>query len=170
MSLYKRGDTWIVDMRIHRQLGIGVYSDVYEVDGRAYKLFRNGPELPPKQTTNGRKQVFENQCEAYRLALNDELLRHHIPEFHGPANIQDVVDREGKSIPEYYLRKCCYSMSICEGKDDPVALHSKIYKHVEEALRRFRNLGIHAHDGSIFLAFDPEAFQIIDFETPFQLV
>ena len=159
----------IIDTRVHRILGSGVYSDVFEVECKAYKLFKSGPEIPPRQTKEGRRQVFENQCSAYALAQKDSYLRTHVPEFYGTAEVKGVIGHAGESNNESYLLDCCYGMSICEGDAQPITLPRlrENNPHIVEAISRLRRLGINTFDASVFRASDPELFRIVDFELPF---
>ena len=99
----------VIDMRSY--LKSGNYADVFAVGGRAYKLFKSGPDVPPRQTKEGRRRVFESQCKAFRLAPLDPFLRCHTAEFHGVQILEDVIDADGKSIQGSYLLDCCATPS-----------------------------------------------------------
>lgn len=157
----------IIDMRSHRKVGSGVYSDVFAVDDSAFKLFRSGPEVPPRQTKEGRRRVFEQQCEAYRLAGGEPWLRDHVATFHGVCVIQDVIDMDGSSLQDAYLLDCCYAIELF----DPGEIDFKVtsewvrdHQHIEKALQCFAQLGIAALDSSVFRYDDPAKFKFIDIE------
>ena len=59
----------------------GAYGIVYLHEDRAYKLFRSTPEVPPRQTREGRREIFNRQCEAYKVAGSFAYLSAHVPQF-----------------------------------------------------------------------------------------
>jgi hypothetical protein len=166
----------VIDKRIQRILSSGNYADLFEVDGRVYKLFRSGPEVPPRQTRVGRKHVFESQCEAFRSLSKDPWLQSHAATFFGNCIIDDVIGEDGTSVSDCYLLDCCYSLELLDlGEvDQETGLHkneakaSSIecdnYPHITEAKARFKALGISTRDASLVLPYDPAKFKFIDFE------
>lgn len=159
----------IIDLRLHRKLGSGVYSDVFAADSKAYKLFKSGPEVPPRQTKAGRRRVFECQCEAFQLASADPWLRNHIATFHGPCRIEDVLDETGIGIAAAYLLDCCYALELIgpDEVDFKVTADWVVQQsgaHIKEAVERFDRIGISALDSSVFHYADPERFKFIDIE------
>jgi hypothetical protein len=157
----------VIDMRSHRQIGTGVYADVFAVDDRAYKLFRSRPEVPPRQTRDGRRRVFECQCEAFAIAGSDPWLRDHVAVFHGVCVVEDVLDKNGGSVQSAYLLDCCYAMELFDpGEIDFKATAEWVrnHKHIGAALQRFTQLGIAALDSSVFRYDDPATFKFIDIE------
>ena len=158
----------IIDLRLHRKIGEGVYADVFAMESKAYKLFKSGPEIPPRQTKVGRRRVFEAQCEAFRAAFNDPWLRNHVAAFYGPCVIEDVLDTEGISNKGRYLLDCCYGLELIfseggEHKITEVGVRENC-EHVREAIRRFNQIGIDVHDSSVFEHADAERFKFIDIE------
>jgi len=155
----------VIDMRSY--LTSGNYADVFAVGGRAYKLFKSGPDVPPRQTKEGRRRVFESQCKAFRLAPLDPFLRCHTAEFHGVQILEDVIDADGKSIQGSYLLDCCYAIELF-GVDeiDIKATDERVrgYEYINKALQRFQELGINTSDSSVFRHHDPERFKFIDIE------
>jgi hypothetical protein len=87
----------IIDKRVHPLLGSGVYADVFAVDGRAYKLFKSGPEAPPRQTREGRRRIFQSQTEGYQRIGNHAWLSSHVPTYFGTRTIEDVIDECGNT-------------------------------------------------------------------------
>ena len=173
----------IIDKRYNRLLGSGGnYADVFELEGRAYKLFKSGPDIPPRQTREGRKRVFESQCGAFRLLSEDPWLQSHAALFHGACSVDNVIGHDGRSVKDDYLLACCYSLELFDlhetnpmtglpGNEDKLtAIHnSRIdledqHDHLREAVKRFRVLGITVLDSSVFYHADPEKFKFIDFE------
>jgi hypothetical protein len=157
----------IIDIRSHRQVGCGVYADVFAVADRAYKLFRSGPEVPPRQTKEGRRRVFESQCEAFGRAGGDPWLRDHVAAFHGVCVLEDVLDENSGSLQSAYLLDCCYSIELFgPGEIDFKATTEwvRAHEHIGTALHRFAQLGIAALDSSVFRYDDPEGFKFIDIE------
>jgi hypothetical protein len=167
----------VIDKRIHRNLGLrGVYADVFEVDGRAYKLFLSGPESLPRQTKAGRKRVFESQCEAFRSLSKDPWLQSHAATFFGNCTIDDVIGEDGTSVEDDYLLDCCYSLELLDLGE--VIQETGLYRneakawsvgcddhwHMKEAKARFKALGISTMDASVVFPNDPEKFKFIDFE------
>jgi hypothetical protein len=57
-----------IDLRKCLDYKTGEYSIVYAFQGRSYKLFRSRPEVPPRRTRAGRREIFERQREAYHVA------------------------------------------------------------------------------------------------------
>src|SRR5687768_16872963 len=100
----------IVDFRSHRNIGGGVYADIF--GDRAFKLFKSGPAVPPRQTAQGRRRVFECQCEAFRVANSDSWLSGHVAAFYGVAILEDVIGVDGGSLRDTYLLDCCYSIEL----------------------------------------------------------
>ena len=156
-----------IDLRSCHQVGSGVYADVFAVDELAYKLFKSGPEVPPRQTRDGRRRVFECQCEAFQVACNDPWLRHHIAEFHGTFVVADVIGTDGSSKQESYLLDCCYAIELFRDGEIDVKVTAewvRYHGHIVNALRRLDQLGINALDSSVFGYADPERFKFIDIE------
>lgn len=159
----------MIDLRIHQKIGSGVYADVFVVDFKAYKLFKAGPEVPPRQTKAGRRRVFESQCEAFRLASNDLWLRNHVATLHGCCVIEDVLDGMGTSIGAEYLLDCCYVLEqIGPGEIDFKVTAEWVVAqggaHLQEAFERFERIGVSVLDSSVFYYDDPERFKFIDIE------
>lgn len=167
----------VIDKRIHRRLGFGgVYADVFELDGRAHKLFRSGPDSPPRQTRSGRKRVFESQCQAYRSLVKDPWLQSHAATFFGIGTVEHVIGEDGTSNDDDYLLECCYSIELLDLGDvvQETGLHRNEAKawpagyddpwHLKEARARFKTLSISTLDASVVFPNDPERFKFIDFE------
>jgi hypothetical protein len=162
----------VIDFSTHRRLGEGVYSVVFEVDGRAFKLFKRHPQVPPKQTEEGRRLTYQHQREAYERASCDPFLKHHIATFYGQAAIEDVIDTDGRSIKEEYLLDCCYVVEVVGGDETKTASTLRLseierFAHIREAADRFAGIGIEVLDSSVFNAGDPDHFTFIDFELPY---
>jgi hypothetical protein len=157
----------IFDRRCHRQIGGGFYADVFAVEDRAYKLFKNGPEVPPRQTTEGRRRIFERQCEAFRTAAAHSSLRNHVAQFVGIINVADVIDGDGLSVGTGYLLDCCYAIELFgPGHTEAKATAPDVrwLEHIDTALQQFRQLGINALDSSVFDYADSQRFKFIDIE------
>jgi hypothetical protein len=157
----------IFDLRCNRQIGTGVYADVFAVEDRAYKLFKSGPEIPPRQTREGRRRVFQCQCEAFGIAAHDSYLRNHVAEFYGTVNVEDVIDHDGLSVKAGYLLDCRYAVELFgheHAEAKATAPGVRWLEHVDGALRQFRQLGIHALDSTVFDYADPQRFKFIDVE------
>ena len=163
----------VIDKRSDRLLGSGVYADVFEFEARAYKLFKSGPEIPPRQTKEGRRRVFDGQCRAFRSLSNDLWLQTHTGEFHGVCVVDDVIGSDGTSNRDDYLLDCCYMLEILDlGGFDPetalprneIKLNVLKHKHLREAAARFKTLGIATLDSSVFYPSDPDKFKFIDIE------
>lgn len=162
----------VVNFGIHRKLGEGAYSVVYEVDGRAFKLFKRYPQFPPKQTEGGRRLTFQHQCQAYEKASGDPFLTNHIATYYGQCIIDDVIDTEGSSVKEPYLLDCCYAVEVMGGSETKTASTLRLgeieqFAHIREATDRFTSIGIAFLDSSVFDAADPERYKFIDFELPY---
>ena len=156
-----------IDIRRNRLVGSGVYADVFAVANRAYKLFKSGPEIPPRQTKEGRRRIFNWQCEAFRIAAGDPWLGRHIAQFHGVCLISDVIDSTGVSVRSSYLLDCCYVMELFgPGENDSKVTAEWVegHDHIVKARRQFNELGISTHDSSVFEHGDPEWFKFIDIE------
>ena len=167
----------VIDKRIHRRLGHrGVYADVFEVDGRAYKLFLSGPDVPPRQTKAGRKRVFESQCVAFRSLSQDPWLQSHASAFLGQCSIDDVIGDDGTSAKDDYLLDCCYGIELLDlgeisqetllyrNEAKASSVTDDDHQHIKEARTRFKALGISTTDASVVFPNDPEKFKFIDFE------
>jgi len=175
----------VIDKRVHRQLGWrGVYADVFEIGGKAYKLFLSRPEVPPRQTREGRKRIFHSQVDAYeRIEKCDAWLAAHTPEFYGTCSIQDVIGDSGEIVNENYLLDCCYAMGVLDlgERDTDTGLYrneAKLaglfsfsagyaphLKHLEEAETRFKSLQINTSDASVCFPNDPARFKVFDFDS-----
>ena len=157
----------IIDMRSHRRIGGGVDADVFAVGDRAYKLFRSGPEIPPRRTKEGRRLVFECQYKAFQLAAVDSFLGLHIAEFHGVQILDDVIDGDGNSLQTSYLLDCCYAVELFGSTAIEIkATDERVQgdEHIERARQRFQELGIATLDSSVFRYDDPVRFKFIDIE------
>ena len=162
----------VINFNTHQRLGEGVYAIVYEVEGRAFKLFKRYPQVPPKQTEEGRRLTFQHQCQAYERASSDPFLKNHIATYYGRAIIDDVIDENGDSAEESYLLDCCYAVEVMGGGETKTASALRLaeferYPHIREATDRFAGIGIAFLDSSVFDAVDPERFRFIDFELPY---
>jgi hypothetical protein len=146
-------------------LGEGVYATVFRIGSVVYKLFRSRPEVPPKQTLEGRRRVYGDQCEAYRVACADTYLANRIAYFHGPAIVTDVLDAEGRTIKDAYLLDCCYAIELLDGEETKFPRNYRAqYPHVDSAIKRFEQHGIDIGDSSVFRICDPDRFKFIDFD------
>lgn len=157
----------IIDRRRHRKVGSGVYADVFAVGDCACKLFRSGPEVPPRQTKEGRRRVFESQCEAFQLSSADSWLRNHVAHFYGTTSVDDVLNMDGLSIRRDYLLDCCYGIELFGFDDSELKATAEGVKeqhYIQEAVRRFTKLAIATHDSSVFRFHDPLQFKFIDIE------
>lgn len=157
----------VIDIRKHRKIGSGVYADIFDVDSKAWKVFKSGPEIPPRQTKEGRKRVFECQCEAFQLASADPILRNHVAGFYGRCQIEDVLDVDGNSILSAYLPDCCYGIEFINEIDSKVTSEWVIQQgadHLKAAVERFTLIGINVLDSSVFNYADPDRFKFIDIE------
>ncbi len=162
----------VIHFGTHRKLGEGVYSVVYEIDGRAFKLFKRYPQFPPRQTEEGRRLVFRRQCDAYERAAHDPFLKNHTATYFGPCVIDDVVEADGISVKDAYLLDCCYAVEVVGGRETKTASALQLsefekYPHIRAAVNRLAEIGIEVGDSSVFDVDDPERFKFIDFELPF---
>jgi hypothetical protein len=157
----------VVDLRKNRLIDRGVYAKVFDVEGRAYKLFLRVDGIPPKQTVAGRRSTFFAQCEAYERASLDFFLKDHVATYFGPCAVDNVIGEDGISIKEWFLLDCCYAIEILDGKETKFPTnYVESYSHLADAVRRFKNLGIDLTDSSAFNIDDPLRFKFIDFEMP----
>jgi hypothetical protein len=163
----------IINMNVNRVLGSGVYADVFELYGRAYKLFKSHPEVPPRQTREGRRRIFQSQCEAFRLLPHNSWLQNHAADFYGVCVIDEVTDKVGVSVKSNYLLDCCYILELLDpGEIDKetglfrneAKMDLLAHGHLREAVARFRDLGISTQDSSVFFHADSEKFKFIDIE------
>lgn len=155
----------VFDLSRTRIIGRGIYAKVFDLEGKAYKLFVRVDGPPPKQTVEGRRRTFLAQCEAYERASQDLLLRDHIAANFGPCVVEDVINLNG--IKDSFLLNCCYSIELLGGEETKFpANYVETYSHLADAIRRFRNLGIDLTDSSVFDIDDPLRFKFIDFEMP----
>jgi hypothetical protein len=157
-----------IDKRVHRLLGSGVYADVFQVNGRAHKLFKSGPEIPPRQTKERRKRVFECQCAALRRASGDSWLKEHIVTFYGTRVIEDVLDPCGSSGKDDYLLDCCCVLQLIDPDEVAFKLTTEGVRenndHIRRAVSLFTRLGIAVLDSSVYYFTDEEQFKFIDIE------
>src|SRR5258707_201119 len=107
----------VIDLSAHKGFKSGAYAIVCPVDGKAYKIFMSGPEVPPRMTREGRRRVYESQCAAYELASGDEFLRKHVPHYFGAVTVENVIGTGGASIKEDFLLECCYATELLEGPE-----------------------------------------------------
>jgi hypothetical protein len=157
----------VIDRRLHRAVGAGFYADIFAVGEAAYKLFRSGPEIPPRQTRDGRRRVFESQCEAFKIAQGDPWLCGHIAAFRGVRVVEDVLGDNGESLQDAYLLDCCYGIELFGPGEIDFKVTADCVRnqgHIGRALDRFATLGIAALDASVFFHGDPDRFKFIDIE------
>ena len=156
----------IIDPQVHRQIGIGFSAHIFEVAGKAYKLFLRGPDVPPRHTEEGRRLRYQAQCEAYKLASSDLLLKDHIATFYGSCLVQDVLSDAGVSIVETYLLDCCYALELLSGTEMKLTAPEirDNRKYLQDAEMRFAELGIDVLDATVFNFHDPNGFKFVDFE------
>ena len=159
----------IIDLRNCPDFKSGEYSIVYAFEGRAYKLFRSKPEVPPRRTREGRREIFNRQCEAYNTAASFAFLAQHIPQFFGTVEVEDVISVNGESIKDDFLLDCCYVTELVEGVENKVtdAVVLEQYPHIGDERKRLENYRIRTMDASVFNAQDTKKFKIIDFEMEF---
>ncbi len=151
-------------LAMDKMIGMGFCSTVFESGNLAYKLFKRGPNVPPRHTEEGRRKTFASQCQAYALAARDGFLRDHVASFYGTCGIEDVIDIDGCSLRQDYLLDCCYVLEVLNG--DPVThptLSSPV-DHLRDAVSRFARIGIDVHDADVFFAEDRQRFKFVDFE------
>ena len=162
----------VINFNTHQRLGEGVYAIVYEVEGRAFKLFKRYPQFPPKQPEEGRRLTFQHQCQAYEIASSDPILKNHIATYYGRAIIDDVIDEDGGSAKESYLPDCCYVVEVMRGVETKTASALRLGEieqvdHIRQATDKFASIGIVFLDSSVFDAADPVRYKFIDFELPY---
>ncbi len=158
----------VIDICRHCRLGSGVYADVFAIENKAYKLYKSGPEIPPRQTKEGRKRVYACQLEALKLSCQNVWLKDHVAKLYGACTIDDVLDQTGASVRDAYLLDCCQILELI----DPNEIACKVTteglrdnnEHLRKAMRRFDGLGIAAKDSSVFWPDDPARFKFIDIE------
>jgi hypothetical protein len=160
----------VIDRRIHRLRGSGEYGDIFEIEGRAYKLFKSWPEVLPRRTKEGRRQVFENQCAAYRLLSGNPWLERHAARFYGKQDVSQVIGDDGSIESDKYLLDCCYGLELIDSPDLVAVTLPGVredHKHIRKAAEQFAALGIVISDASVFDHADSERFKFVDFETRF---
>lgn len=153
----------IIDLRLHKKLQGGFSASVFAIEDKAYKLF-SSIEVPPRHTTEGRREIFRSQCAAFDAASGDALLKIHVPTFFGPCPIEDVIDADGRSIKDRYLLDCCYALELLSGSEMKVVEAKQTYSHIAEIVIRFTGRSIRTSDASVFNYSDPYGFKVIDIE------
>lgn len=153
-----------IDLRFHKKLYHALYSDVFVVKGRVYKLFKRSvdPSLDSRALT-----LFEAQCDAFTRAANDKVMTQHTPVFYGPCVIEDVIGDAGKNVSEGYRLNNCYALEQLSGAELKVndqEIREK-YPHVANVRKHFESFGINTGDASVFRYEDPEGFKLIDITT-----
>ncbi len=153
----------------------GSYADIFIDDHtwRVYKVFVSEPDGGPQGSLSAaglnaiRRQSFENEVEAYRIAGTDSDLSPHIPPFFGTAQVAAVHDAAGRIVSNEYLLDACYAVQRLEGRDEKVNPWSDFAPaHIRAFVERCNDLGIHyVHDCSVFNLADPQQFLVIDFAT-----
>jgi hypothetical protein len=153
----------------------GAYADIFidENAARVYKLFIAEPEgrLPRSLSTANlnaiRRENFQTQLNAYRIAEADPFLSAHIPQFFGTAQATAVHDSAGADVSNEYLLDACYVVQRLEGRDEKANPRSDFAPaHIKAFAKRCKTLGInYVHDSSAFNLEDPERFVVIDFAT-----
>jgi hypothetical protein len=156
----------IIDLRACGDVKSGAYSIVHVFEDRAYKLFRSKPEVPPRLTEDGRREIFIRQCQAYRVALSSGTIAKHIPMYFGTITVEDVIWKSGDSIKDRFLLDCCYVTELLDGPEHKVtdAVVLENFPHIAEERKRLEQYHIRTMDSSVFYAYDQERFKIIDFE------
>jgi hypothetical protein len=156
-----------IKMDVHHRFGIepnaysGATADVFDVNGKAYKVFRvYGVARLPEQV----KTLFESECEAYKRAAADAWLRHHTAAFYGSCAFEDIVDIEGNSVGDQYALDCSYGIELLFGSEGKLYADGlQTFAHLQEARRRFRMKGIDVRDSSVFNYENAQEFKLIDF-------
>jgi hypothetical protein len=151
-----------IDLRCDSKLYHALYSDVIAVDGRVYKLFKR---FGQSSLDNRAATLFEAQCDAYKRAQLDPLLKLHIPEFFGVCSVETVLDQAGGDISGRYSLEACYAIEELPGLDKKVNDEDILNNcpHVQEIRKRFQTMSIDTGDASVFMYDDPERFKLIDF-------
>jgi hypothetical protein len=149
----------MVGLRVHQRIYHAPYSDVFRVEQRIYRLFRDSPDPNLRNRTS---RLFEAQCEAYRLAQSDPVLKWHIPIFYGQSTVTDVLDEHDESIVSRYMLDRCYSISFLEGEEEKVITCPR--PEVKAIRERFRQLDINTGDASVFVFREAMGFALIDFD------
>jgi hypothetical protein len=157
-------------MAVHRRLNAvndreaysGATADVFEVGGKAYKLFRvRGATRTPHEV----QVLFESECCAYARAAENPHLTRHVATFNGLCQVEEVINIQGDSVKGEYQLDCCYILELlagCEAKLYADGLRDR-YEYLRDAQNAFRSCGIDASDSSVFNYQDRERFKFIDF-------
>ena len=153
-------------MRIHlrsgKKLYHALYSDVFSVDGRVFKLFKRFGQSSFDERA---ATIFEAQCDAYERVTQNSVLKSHVPDFFGACLIEAVEDEDGEDVSSRYRLDACYVISEITGpekkvNDEYVRLHRP---HVSDIRRTFNAISIDTGDASVFCYDDAVGFKLIDF-------
>lgn len=148
----------------------GAFADLFLSEDRKliYKVFV-GPNHPSKGYTpddeQRRRNTFDAECNAYKIASQDSALNSHVPGFFDRTKIEDILTNQNVSVRGEYLIDCCYGMEFIDGgQPDKIGLCRSAYPHIKEAERVFRRAGVdYMEDCSVFFAHDEQNFKFIDF-------
>jgi hypothetical protein len=154
----------LIDLRRDIKLYHALYSDVFRVDDRVYKLFKDSPDPNLKARAC---RLFEAQCDAFERAAAHEFMSAYVPCFYGVSIIEDVIDSDACCIKERYMLDHCYAIEFLHGEEFKVTsdevLHD--FSDVFTVRERFESFGINTRDASVFLTDDPKVFKFIDIDT-----
>jgi hypothetical protein len=147
----------------------GAFADVFSPapGGLALKLFRR--HSASSLFAGVAPYVFAAETQAYERAVAHELLRHHVPAYHGPVRVDGVLGEAEEDLSSKYWLNLCYATDRLA--PDPRerklgSLHrTKTWRKIEPLVRAFEAEGImHTGDASV-LHWRTRRPMVIDFAT-----
>jgi hypothetical protein len=144
----------------------GGYSEVFKTPrGTVYKVFLTASAAgsgPPDET---RREVFEAEVAAYKIAMGQPLIRGLVARFVRTVPF-DAVTAQGSPISDRYLAGCCYEVEFLQGPIEKLAPIDDPPAHIEAVVRKMEAFGIHyTLDASCEHRDAPERIRLIDFAT-----
>jgi hypothetical protein len=149
----------------------GAYADVF-IDRHVYKVFKVEPENGLRETPRSvldqkRRDTFETQVDAYKIAARDAVVAPHVPKLLGVGTAIAVHDAAGNDVSREYHLECSYEMELQQGQaQDLDHLSDNAPQHIKDFAERCMQIGIeYVRDASVFHRDYPETFVMIDFGT-----
>lgn len=140
-----------------------MYSDVFIIADRVYKLFKRSDD---PNLHNHALSKFGAQCDAYMRVASDIIMRKHTAQYYGVCHIERVVNECGGDVEVPYCLDACYVVERLFGPELKVT-DTKVLTdcpYIFELRRYFREMGINTTDSTVFNYNDPERFKLIDFD------
>lgn len=136
----------------------GAYGEVFlSDDNKATKIFKKSASYTSKHI----KDVFDSEVAAYKIAMENEIIKPLVPNFYGTLIVDKVIDSAGNDITHEFEKNLAYQMEKIAGN------FTKPCKLPDEIKSALRSAGINYFEDISAIKNGEVTEKIIDFATQY---